>query len=499
MCPLELEMFHQMKNVIGVDPSNYEFILMVDADTEVLPDSLNRMVSCMVHDAKIVGLCGETMLANEKESLITMMQVYEYYISHHLAKAFESLFGSVTCLPGCFCMYRIHTPNKSIPLLTSIPVVTDYSVNNVDTLHKKNLLSLGEDRYLTTLMLKHFPKMKLKFTRDAQCRTFAPDRWGVLLSQRRRWINSTIHNLLELLLLPELCGFCCLSMRFVALFDLFATLVMPATLGYLGYLVYNAALKKFFPLVSLILLAAGYGLQIIIFLARGQWQHIGWLAIYILALPVFTFILPAYSFWHMDDFSWGNTRIVIGERGGKKTIIDEEPFDPASIPVKRWSDYAYEEGLWDGEEEEQEVMEQQHVLHYDGSELDDYASSHLSYGFAPLAAHPMMRMSSAYGTPMAMVTPEPGDAIGGDYYNGDGDVADVTDVVAKETTVATTRTTEPTDEQIEGQVRAILATADLTAVTKKQVRAELSLVFGVDMTSRKPFINQVIEQVLSGL
>lgn len=29
-----------------------------------------------------------------------MMQVYEYFISHYLAKAFESLFGSVTCLPG---------------------------------------------------------------------------------------------------------------------------------------------------------------------------------------------------------------------------------------------------------------------------------------------------------------------------------------------------------------------------------------------------------------
>lgn len=26
--------------------------------------------------------------------------VYEYFISHYLAKAFESLFGSVTCLPG---------------------------------------------------------------------------------------------------------------------------------------------------------------------------------------------------------------------------------------------------------------------------------------------------------------------------------------------------------------------------------------------------------------
>lgn len=72
MSPLELEMFHQIKNVIGVDPTFYEFVLMVDADTEVMSDSLNRMVSTMVHDARVVGLCGETMLANEQESAITM-------------------------------------------------------------------------------------------------------------------------------------------------------------------------------------------------------------------------------------------------------------------------------------------------------------------------------------------------------------------------------------------------------------------------------------------
>lgn len=266
MSPLELELYHQMKNVIGVDPSFYEFVLMVDADTEVLPDGLNRMISSMVHDAGIAGICGETTLANESSSLITMIQVYEYYISHHLSKAFESLFGSVTCLPGCFCMYRVRSPNKSIPILISQSVVEDYSVNDVDTLHKKNLLSLGEDRYLTTLMLKHFPRMKLKFTPDAQCRTNAPDRWSVLLSQRRRWINSTVHNLSELLLLPQLCGFCCFSMRFVVFFDLFATLVMPATMGYLVYLIYSVIQRQFFPLVSLILLLAGYGLQVRFFL-----------------------------------------------------------------------------------------------------------------------------------------------------------------------------------------------------------------------------------------
>lgn len=100
MNPLELEMFHQINNIIGVDPELYEYLLMVDADTSVREDSLNRLVAACANNAKIAGICGETSLENEERSWWTMIQVYEYFISHHLAKAFESLFGSVTCLPG---------------------------------------------------------------------------------------------------------------------------------------------------------------------------------------------------------------------------------------------------------------------------------------------------------------------------------------------------------------------------------------------------------------
>lgn len=100
MSPLELEMFHQINNIIGVDPELYEYLLMVDADTCVREDSLNRLVARCANNQKIAGICGETSLQNEERSWWTMIQVYEYFISHNLAKAFESLFGSVTCLPG---------------------------------------------------------------------------------------------------------------------------------------------------------------------------------------------------------------------------------------------------------------------------------------------------------------------------------------------------------------------------------------------------------------
>ena len=61
----------------GVNPTFYEFLLAVDADTVVDPLALNRFVSAMTHDRKVIATCGETELANAKKSMISMMQVYE--------------------------------------------------------------------------------------------------------------------------------------------------------------------------------------------------------------------------------------------------------------------------------------------------------------------------------------------------------------------------------------------------------------------------------------
>lgn len=178
-------------------------------------------------------------------------------------------------------MYRLRTADKGKPLIIADGVIKDYSICNVDTLHKKNLLSLGEDRYLTTIMIKYFPYMSYKFIPDAYCQTAAPEKWSVLLSQRRRWINSTIHNLVELILLPDMCGFCCFSMRFVVFIDLAGTIILPATTIYLAYLIYRVATHQGqFPLISIVMLAGVYGLQALIFILKRRWQHVSLLHAY---------------------------------------------------------------------------------------------------------------------------------------------------------------------------------------------------------------------------
>jgi chitin synthase len=74
MTTFEYEFFNALWRVTGISPDRYELVLCVDADTKVFPDSLSRMASCMVHDPEIMGLCGETKIANKAETFVTMMQ-----------------------------------------------------------------------------------------------------------------------------------------------------------------------------------------------------------------------------------------------------------------------------------------------------------------------------------------------------------------------------------------------------------------------------------------
>lgn len=73
MSPLELDLYNQIRNVIGVPPNFYEFLFMIDADTEVAPDSASRMIASFIHDTQVIGICGETGLTNAKHSIITMV------------------------------------------------------------------------------------------------------------------------------------------------------------------------------------------------------------------------------------------------------------------------------------------------------------------------------------------------------------------------------------------------------------------------------------------
>ncbi|KAL8293373.1 hypothetical protein RQP46_000074 [Phenoliferia psychrophenolica] len=536
MTPAELEMYHQIKNVIGVNPSFYEYLLMVDADTVVEQHGLNYVVGAFVQDRKLLGSCGETSISNAKASLTTMMQVYEYWISQFLTKTFESLFNSVTCLPGCFSMYRIRSLEHR-PLLISNAIIREYGTTRTNTLHVKNLLTLGEDRYLTTCMLKEFPELKMKVCLDAKAYTIAPDDWKVLMSQRRRWINSTIHNFAELLMVDKLCGFCCFSMRFVVLLDLTSTIIGPVTVGYIVYLIYDCAAKgETIPTWTLIMICAIYGFQVVIYILHMKFEHIGWMFMYILAIPFFSFVLPIVSFWQMDDFSWGSTREIVGEKGKRILIHEEGEFDPATIPLKSWE--TFENELWEQGsnqsigEIQANLREERGDSRYGASQYGEVPSTRSELGKqqSPLRSpgltppeYPRQRsarLSLAVRDPFGDSNPtspvnsspdrnprESGTSSG--YFAGGVAEHRLTatslalndfgarPLSAMPTPLGVQLGYIPAEEVIVADVRAILAASDLSVLTKAGVRKDLEVIYGVHLDGQtKAFVNRQIEQAL---
>jgi hypothetical protein len=87
--------------------------------------------------------------------------------------------------------------------------------------------------------------------------------------------------------------------------------MLPSATAYLFYLVYLfASGTEKMPFIMLVVLCVTYGVQIAIFSIKREFSFLAWMVIYVLAMPIWNIILPLYSFWRMDDFSWGKTREI---------------------------------------------------------------------------------------------------------------------------------------------------------------------------------------------
>jgi chitin synthase len=149
---------------------------------------------------------------------------------------------------------------------------------------------------------------------------------------------------MELVLVRDLCGTFCFSMQFVVFMDLIGTVVLPIAICLTVALIINSIIKpphSFEEAIPLMLLGCVLGLPaFLILITTRKAIYVAWMVIYLFALPIWNFVLPVYSFWHFDDFSWGETRKVEGEVVDKSGHSAETAvFDGTTVPLRRWDDW----------------------------------------------------------------------------------------------------------------------------------------------------------------
>lgn len=168
----------------GLNP-DHTFILTTDADIDFTANSAIVLLDMLATDKNVAAVCARTHPRGTGP--LYWYQIFDYAIGHWFQKPAEHIMGSVLCAPGCFSVYRCSALSQ---------ILMEYSSEvegAVDFLKK----DMGEDRWMCTLLIKQ--GLRLEYCAISENHTHCPNEFSEFFKQRRRWIPSTVANLMDLI------------------------------------------------------------------------------------------------------------------------------------------------------------------------------------------------------------------------------------------------------------------------------------------------------------
>ena len=163
------------------------FLLALDGDVDFQPDAIIKLVDLMKRNPSVGASCGR--IHPTGSGYMQWYQMFEYAIGHWLQKSTEHVMGCVLCSPGCFSLFR----GKA---LMDDNVMNTYTTVATEPRHFVQY-DQGEDRWLCTLMLQQ--GWRVEYSAASDSFTACPEGFKEFYNQRRRWMPSTLANILDLL------------------------------------------------------------------------------------------------------------------------------------------------------------------------------------------------------------------------------------------------------------------------------------------------------------
>jgi len=119
---LNIQVIHLRKNrgkkgalSVGTFYSKGAIFAYTDSDSIWAPDAISKIVEIFEHDPKVGGVSGHTRALNGGKNLLTKVQDSWYEGQYSIRKAFESIFGAVTCVSGPLAVFRKETVWNFMP------------------------------------------------------------------------------------------------------------------------------------------------------------------------------------------------------------------------------------------------------------------------------------------------------------------------------------------------------------------------------------------------
>jgi peptidoglycan-N-acetylglucosamine deacetylase len=153
----------------GVNLTDAEIIVMLDADTMFFPDTIQKLVSHF-HDPRVGAVAGNAKVGN-RINLLTNWQALEYITSQNMDRRSFDLINAITVVPGAVGAWRKSAIDKSGGFSND---------------------TLTEDADLTFSVIRS--GYKIVYEEKALAFTEAPDNIGDFLKQRFRWMYGMLQT-----------------------------------------------------------------------------------------------------------------------------------------------------------------------------------------------------------------------------------------------------------------------------------------------------------------
>jgi len=171
---------------LGFTLSTSDFVLLIDADTQIGQNALGEMIQHMA-DPNIDAVAGQVMVRN-RGFLLTRLQALEYLIANATIRAAQSFSGSVLLVPGPIGLFRRSALEAVADDLRAARGSRDQEGDEPNVVSPVSEATFAEDFETSLRVLVNGGS--ITYEPMALSETRAPDKMDSLLNQRYRWIRG---------------------------------------------------------------------------------------------------------------------------------------------------------------------------------------------------------------------------------------------------------------------------------------------------------------------
>lgn len=155
-----------------------DVIVTLDSDSQMLSDTLRALVSPLAK-GRVGAVAGRVLVRNRKRNVLTRMLWVQYVVGFDFTRAYQSVIGTVFCVPGACAAYRRRV------------VEGDWLAWRDQTFLGANCNN-GDDHHMTTLVLRR--GYDVEYQSSASIYTEVPGSYKRLTKMFTRWARSNIRE-----------------------------------------------------------------------------------------------------------------------------------------------------------------------------------------------------------------------------------------------------------------------------------------------------------------